>query len=224
MISDIIKPENNFNYYLSTLGIKDSTLDYFKEQLTIKKTKHDNLLPCFMFITLDNKNHFELPLNYTDIDNLDFDNNNFFLLKLDLSASITYFFDSPIEMLYYYQIYSSKINSTHQFICFLNTINNQGITKLLDLVKGTRIRTVFNKINTIGNINDIRFALLKNNIEFVLLKNQNDIVITIKDQEYRLYKNKVLLHEFEKLTKIRSFNKTIKPPVNFNNFKEIILS
>lgn len=222
MINKIIPQNKIFNYYFDTIKINKKTLNYFDENIKIQKTKNEKWITGFLFENLFKNTQMLLPINYLDTNNFKRIPENYLLLKLNPLAIKTYVFDSPIEMLYYYQLNTLEFAKEHQFISFFGNIKKEEISQIIDLAKDTKIHTVFSKKETYGKINDIRFALANDNIKYQIYQEHNAIKICFNNKEYIIKQNDISLHKLRKITKRPYSIRTIKPKKGFLTFKEII--
>lgn len=216
--------ENNFNNikkHISSLNISEDTVSFFLGPVFDRETLRSVHIPNFRFTTIDTKRVKIIPLNYMDIHHFHFDRNNFFLLKLHPAATKSYIFDSPLEMLYFYQAHKNNISPSDQFLCFHKNITTSSISNLLSLTKNTKIHTVFNNANAYGKLNDIRFSLIKEGKNFKIIDNGGFIGIIVEKNTFYLERRDILLHNFERLSKTRSHIKTIKPKQPYTFFKDI---
>lgn len=137
-----------------------------------------------------------------------------------ISINRCYIFQSAIEALYYAHFIELKQYHRIAFLSLGNLPNRKQILDIRQAYPHAQVITVFSK-TLLGAVADCRVALWASNREGTFhLKEERIKVITDRNVTHTFYGTQLSLSRFERISGIRSGNRTIKPKGHYLSFMQ----
>lgn len=218
-------------YFINERGISEKTLKVFLpfiKRVSYKKWKTGNYNFAFPYTILPNKTtvgyelkNYNLKLAATGTNKLD---GSWHVCFADLPGQVTdvFLFESGIDAMSYYDIYSSRASfATSAFFSLGGHLSRNQIDTILNFYPDANIHTCFdNDFN--GNLFDIQTACIQLNKTYNFFKENKTITCEIGDKKYHISEFQFNLTEFKNITGLRPKVRSHRAK-NSKDFNEMLI-